>query len=127
MMIRCLKLCSVLMENTSQRRAMTIHHVYGMHLQVNKFLSLKHDGLVNNVVFSPDGKYIATASCDNTAMSLWNASTGKQIFVLNHDGSVNNVVFSPDGKYIATASRDNTARLWNASTDVYRINQNFVF
>ena len=63
-------LYSVLMENTSQRRAMTIQHVYGMHLQVNKFLSLKHDGPVNDVVFSPDGKYIATASADNTAR-LW--------------------------------------------------------
>ena len=42
---------------------------------------------VNNVVFSPDGKYVATASGDNTAR-VWDAATGKQIFVLNHDGSV---------------------------------------
>ena len=71
---------------------------------------------MNNVVFSPDGKYIATASADNTAR-VWDAATGKQIFApLNHDGGVNNVVFSPDGKYVATASLDKTARLWDAAT-----------
>ena len=66
--------------------------------------------------FSPDGKYVATASYDNTAR-LWDVSTGKQIFVLNHDGPVNNVVFSPDGKYVATASDDKTARLWICDTE----------
>ena len=70
---------------------------------------------MNNVVFSPDGKYVATASNDTTAR-VWDAATGKQIFVLNHDGVVNNVVFSPDGKYVATASDDNTSRLWDAAT-----------
>ena len=79
-------------------------------------VGLNHDGPVNNVVFSPDGKHIATASQDNTAR-LWDAATGKQIFApLKHNGSVNNVVFSPDGKYIATASRDKTSRLWDAAT-----------
>jgi WD40 repeat protein len=70
---------------------------------------------VNGVVFSSDGKYIATASSDNTAR-VWDAVTGNKIYILNHDGSVNNVAFSSDGKYIATASRDNTARLWVLSS-----------
>jgi WD40 repeat protein len=78
---------------------------------------LKHDGLVNNVVFSPiDGKYIATASADNTSR-VWDAATGKQISVLNHNYWVIKVIFSPDGKYIATASADNTARLWIFNTE----------
>ena len=81
----------------------------------HKVVVLNHNDSVNNVVFSPDGKYVATASNDNTSR-VWDAATGKQIFVLNHDGSVNNVVFSPDGKYVATASDDNTARLWDAAT-----------
>lgn len=71
---------------------------------------------MNNVVFSPDGKYFATASVDTTAR-LWDESTGKQILVLNHDDSVFDVVFSPDGKYIATESVGKTARLWICHTD----------
>ncbi len=76
---------------------------------------LKHDNRVRNVAFSPDGKYVATASDDNTAR-VWNVSTGKQIFDLKHSGPVLDVNFSLDGKYVATASADNTARLWDADT-----------
>ena len=76
---------------------------------------LNHNGPVYKVSFSPDGKYIATASYDNTSR-LWDVSTHKQVFVLNHNGSVYDVNFSSDGKYVATASGDNTSRLWNAAT-----------
>ena len=91
----------------------------------HRVVFLNHDASVNNVVFSSDGKYVATASVDKTAR-LWDASTGKQIFVLNHDQWVNNVVFSPDGKYLATASVDKTARLWDASTgkQIFVLNHN---
>ena len=87
----------------------------GLLLIPHKVVFLNHDQWVNDVVFSPDGKYVSTASNDNTSR-LWDALTGKEILVLNHDASVNNVVFNPDGKYVATASADNTARLWDTST-----------
>ncbi|MGV0105171.1 hypothetical protein NSTCB13_03883 [Nostoc sp. DSM 114160] len=71
-----------------------------------------HQGSVNSVSFSPDGKTIATASFDGTAR-LWNLQ-GQQIQEFKgHQGEVNSVSFSPDGKTIATASLDGTARLWN--------------
>ncbi|MDD1463690.1 hypothetical protein MEO39_27335, partial [Dolichospermum sp. ST_sed2] len=71
-----------------------------------------HQGTVNSVSFSPDGKTIATASSDNTAR-LWNLQGQLIQEFKGHQGSVMSVSFSPDGKTIATASSDNTARLWN--------------
>ena len=68
-----------------------------------------------DIIFSPDGKLLATV--DGNTARLWDANTGKQLQQLKgHKGQVNSVVFSPDGKLLATASLDKTARLWNANT-----------
>ncbi|WP_375448967.1 WD40 repeat domain-containing protein [uncultured Nostoc sp.] len=68
------------------------------------------------VVFSPDGKTLASASADNT-IKLWNRDTGKEISTLSgHSDSVFSVVFSPDGKTLASASADNSIKLWNRDT-----------
>jgi len=78
-------------------------------------IPLHHEGFVSGVAFSSDGKYLATASWDNT-VRLWSVSTGEQLQRLNHEGFVSGVAFSSDGKYLATASWDNTVRLWSVST-----------
>ncbi|MBC1242254.1 WD40 repeat domain-containing protein, partial [Nostoc sp. 2RC] len=71
-----------------------------------------HSSRVNSVVFSPDGKTLASASNDNT-IKLWDVSTSKAIKTLTgHSSWVNSVVFSPDGKTLASASDDNTIKLW---------------
>lgn len=75
-------------------------------------VSIKHTDSVNQVVFSPNGKYLASASSDKT-IKISEVDTGKQIFAFRHDEEVNAITFSPDGKYLASASGDDTARIWN--------------
>ena len=68
---------------------------------------------VNSAAFSPDGKYIATASNDKT-VRLWSVKTGQEIRqFIGHTASVWSVAFAPNGTTIATASADGTARLWD--------------
>ncbi|MEH2075025.1 MAG: hypothetical protein V7K57_11625, partial [Nostoc sp.] len=76
-----------------------------------------HSSPVFSVVFSPDGKTLASASADKT-IKLWNRDTGKEISTLSgHSAEVFSVVFSPDGKTLASASADNTIKLWNLNLD----------
>jgi len=74
-----------------------------------------HSGFVRGVVFSLDGRRLATASTDTTA-GIWDATSGQRLAMVTHDGVVRGVVFSPDGRRLATASTDTTARIWDASS-----------
>ena len=75
-----------------------------------------HDGPVNQAVFSPDGRRLATASQDGTAR-LWDAATGQPVGVpLRHGQPVTLAVFSPDGRRLATAAADGTAHIWDVAT-----------
>jgi WD40 repeat protein len=80
-----------------------------------------HTRGVTIAVWSPDGKWIATASYDGTAR-VWDSANGQERATLrghtasvNSVNSVNSVAWSPDGKWIATGSDDGTARVWDAT------------
>jgi dipeptidyl aminopeptidase/acylaminoacyl peptidase len=75
-------------------------------------LPIGHTEHVNSAVFSPDGKYVLTASWDKTAR-IYEVTSGKELLVLSmHKDHVNSAVFSPDGKYVLTASSDGKARIF---------------
>ena len=77
-----------------------------------------HNGYVNGVAFSPDGKYILTAGWENLTAKLWDVATGQVVRTfIGHTGYIWSVAFSPDGKYVLTGSNDKTAKLWGARAD----------
>jgi WD40 repeat protein/tetratricopeptide (TPR) repeat protein len=75
-----------------------------------------HEGWVNSVGFSPDGKQLASGSEDKT-IKIWDVTTGKVLNTLKgHEGWVNSVGFSPDGKQLASGSGDKTIKIWDVTT-----------
>lgn len=77
-----------------------------------------HSGPVYGMSFSPDNRYLISASEDKTAR-LWSLDTYTALVSYKgHNQPVWDVKFSPLGHYFATASHDQTARLW-ATDHIY--------
>jgi WD40 repeat protein len=74
-----------------------------------------HTSGVFNVSYSPNGKWLATASKDKT-VRIWEADTAecKEVALCKgHGNDVYRVLFSPDSKLLASASDDQSVRLWS--------------
>ncbi len=76
-----------------------------------------HDQAVMSVMFSPDGKTLATAGLDAT-LRLWDPETirSKAVF-RGHTNGIISAAFAPDGQTLATASLDRTVKLWDATPE----------
>lgn len=71
----------------------------------------KHTAPINAVAWSPDGRYIASVSDDQT-MQVWNAHTSDVRFTTqSYTGALISVVWSPDGKYIASVSKNKSVHI----------------
>jgi len=84
-----------------------------------------HAGAVESVVFSPDGRTLASGSVDQT-IRLWNVSDPTRPAPLGqpltgHTAMVHAVAFSPDGHILASGSLDDTVRLWNVSDPAHPV------
>ncbi|MEA5598411.1 NB-ARC domain-containing protein [Rivularia sp. UHCC 0363] len=68
--------------------------------------------------FSPDGRIVATASCERD-IRLWDLEQGICIKILQgHTSEINGIAFTPDGKTLISGSMDSSVRFWNISKGV---------
>jgi WD40 repeat protein/tRNA A-37 threonylcarbamoyl transferase component Bud32 len=79
-----------------------------------------HTGRVASVVFSPDGRHLATASWDQT-VRIWDGQTGQAVRTLRgHRGAVYAVAFSPDSQRLASvggeAGKPGEVKIWEVQT-----------
>jgi WD40 repeat protein/class 3 adenylate cyclase len=74
-----------------------------------------HEGGINDIDWSPDGRWIATTSNDSTGR-IWDAASGRSRFVLfGPAGALNHADWSPDSGRLVIGYGDGSARLWEIS------------
>ena len=94
-----------------------------------------HVNFINSISLSPDGKYLASASQDDT-IRIWDTDTGACLNILEKPSSMyksnfkyealdglvvctqgfNSITYSPDGKMIVATGSGNQINVWDAKT-----------
>lgn len=82
------------------------------------FACYGHSSRVTALAWSPNGKWIASASYDKT-VQVWDASNGNQLLTYKeHRNRVNALTWSPDSTRLASASDDGTVRVWSHTSGI---------
>src|SRR5260370_27118575 len=73
------------------------------------------------LVFSPDGRLLATATFRSSTIKLWETATGRELRNISTGGqnamSISTVLaFSPDSRLLGTAAAESTVKIWDVTT-----------
>lgn len=75
-----------------------------------------HGKGISQVAFSRDGKFLASASTDNT-IRIWDVNSQRELrTMVGHTAAIESMDFSPDSQLLASASDDGGTFLWDART-----------
>ncbi len=92
--------------------------IWDSHTGERQLVLKGHKHFVTRILFSPDGKQVATASYDGT-VKVWDSTTGNELMSfdhsseLGHGGSLFALAFSPDGTRLASAGISRTIKIWS--------------
>uniref|UniRef100_A0A2I3GHA3 Notchless protein homolog 1 n=1 Tax=Nomascus leucogenys TaxID=61853 RepID=A0A2I3GHA3_NOMLE len=72
-----------------------------------------HQALINQVLFSPDSRIVASASFDKS-IKLWDGRMGKYLASLRgHVAAVYQIAWSADSRLLVSGSSDSTLKVWD--------------
>jgi len=76
-----------------------------------------HEETVRSVVYSPDGRLLASGSADGT-VRIWNTLTGEETMapLQSGDGEVTCVAFAHDGQRVFSGTKGHNVHIWSART-----------
>lgn len=98
----------------------TIKNAGYSELEGSSFLLTGHEGPVTEITFSPDNRWLASASEDGY-VRIWDVKSPKlsdPIYkVIEHPGKPQAVIFSPDNHWLATAADGKEIFLWDIMDD----------
>jgi WD40 repeat protein len=85
-------------------------------LEGSALLTLPVPSQIHHAGFSPDGRYIVSASQDGVA-NVWDAATGAEVHALRHGRRLSHVSVRPDGAWLATTSAATAnVNVWDLAT-----------
>jgi WD40 repeat protein len=74
-----------------------------------------HDQSVFTVVFSPNGKQLASCGWDDQTIRLWEVATGKRLTQFPGQAKVSRLGFSPDGRFLVSTGWGDAVRVWDCA------------
>ena len=88
---------------------------FAVHLDV----AIGHEVLVRCLVYSPDNKWVATGSDDDTII-LWTQDGRVSREWITRAGRIQSLAFSPDSRHLASAGDDQVA-IWDLERNIHQV------